>query len=155
MEYTGNYVLKRELFTGGNMGPGHSTESKYGSKFTDAAGVVDSLSIYRLPVGVKNLEKFEESPVSSNTKHGAALRIDDNEKTVSIVSWSGLTDIDFNNNASIFNRGNSANNSKKQGGLSVRAASMLVSSFSYLCLLHPNINGRGTFLADIFSLLWF
>lgn len=41
------------------------------------------------------------------------------------MSWSGLTDVDFNNN--VFNKGNSPNISKKQGGLSVRAASMLES----------------------------
>ncbi|XP_057777709.1 protein ACCUMULATION AND REPLICATION OF CHLOROPLASTS 3, chloroplastic isoform X2 [Salvia miltiorrhiza] len=122
----GNYVFKRELFTRGNMGPSHSTESKYGTNFTDAAALVDSVSIYRLPVGVKNLEKLEESPVSSNNKRGAAWRIDDDEKTVPNVSWSGLADVNFNN-ASIFNKGSSANNSKKQGVLSVRAASMLES----------------------------
>ncbi|XP_047982282.1 protein ACCUMULATION AND REPLICATION OF CHLOROPLASTS 3, chloroplastic [Salvia hispanica] len=123
----GNYVFKRELFTRGNMGLGHSTESKYGTNFTDEAGLLDSVSIYRLPVGVKNLEKLEESPVSSTTKRGAAWRIDDDEKTVPIVSWSGLTDGDFNNNFSISSKGNNIVNSKKQGGLSVRAASMLES----------------------------
>ncbi|XP_042010955.1 protein ACCUMULATION AND REPLICATION OF CHLOROPLASTS 3-like isoform X1 [Salvia splendens] len=124
----GNYVFKRELFTRGNMGPGHSTESKYGTNFTDEAGLLDGVSIYRLPVGVKNLEKLEESPVSSTTKRGSAWRIDDDdEKTVPIVSWSGLTDADFNNNASISSKGNNIVNSKKQGGLSVRAASMLES----------------------------
>ncbi|KAG6405488.1 hypothetical protein SASPL_133078 [Salvia splendens] len=125
---TRNYVFKRELFTRGNMGPGHSTESKYGTNFTDEAGLLDGVSIYRLPVGVKNLEKLEESPVSSTTKRGSAWRIDDDdEKTVPIVSWSGLTDADFNNNASISSKGNNIVNSKKQGGLSVRAASMLES----------------------------
>ncbi|XP_042007967.1 protein ACCUMULATION AND REPLICATION OF CHLOROPLASTS 3-like isoform X2 [Salvia splendens] len=123
----GNYVFKRELFTRGNMGPGHSTESKYETNFTDEAGLLDSVSIYRLPVGVKNLEKLEESPVSSTTKRGAAWRIDDDEKPVPIVSWSGLTDADFNNNASISSKGNNIVNSKRQGGLSVRAASMLES----------------------------
>ncbi|KAG6407632.1 hypothetical protein SASPL_130628 [Salvia splendens] len=124
---TRNYVFKRELFTRGNMGPGHSTESKYETNFTDEAGLLDSVSIYRLPVGVKNLEKLEESPVSSTTKRGAAWRIDDDEKPVPIVSWSGLTDADFNNNASISSKGNNIVNSKRQGGLSVRAASMLES----------------------------
>ncbi|KAL1556488.1 protein ACCUMULATION AND REPLICATION OF CHLOROPLASTS 3-like isoform X1 [Salvia divinorum] len=123
----GNYVFKRELFTRGNMGPGHSTESKNGTNFIDEAGLLDSVSIYRLPVGVKNLEKLEEFPVSSAVKRGAAWRIDDDEKTVPIVSWSGWTDVDCNNNASIFSKGNSIVNSKKQGGLSVRAASMLES----------------------------
>ncbi|KAH6792646.1 hypothetical protein C2S52_003123, partial [Perilla frutescens var. hirtella] len=123
----GNHVFKRELFTRENTGPGHSTESKYGTNFTDATALVDSVSIYRLPVGVKKLEKLEEAPVSSNSKRGAAWRVDDDEKTGPIVSWSGLTGVDFNNNVSIFNKGNSSNNSKKQGVLSVRAASMLES----------------------------
>lgn len=137
MNYTGNHVLKRELFTRGNMGPGHSTEFKNGTNFNDATALVDSVSIYRLPVGVKKLEKLEEAPVSSNTQRGAAWRVDDNEKTGPAVSWSGLNDVDFNNSASIFNKGNSTNNSKKHGGLSVRAASMLVNSFfpyAYLAL---------------------
>lgn len=126
-------MFKRDLFTRGNMGPGHSTESKYGTNFADEAGLLDSVSIYRLPVGVKNLEKLEESPVSSTTKRGAAWRIDGDEKIVPVVSWSGLTDADFNNNASISSKGNNIVNSKKQGGLSVRAASMLVNSFFPLC----------------------
>lgn len=135
MNYTGNHVLKRELFTRGNMGPGHSTELKNGTNFKDATALVDSVSIYRLPVGVKKLEKLEEAPVSSNTQRGAAWRVDDNEKTGPAVSWSGLNDVDFNNSAYIFNKGNSTNNSKKQGVLSVRAASMLVNSFFPLMLI--------------------
>lgn len=123
MDYAGNHMLKRELFARGNNGPGLS------NNFTDATTLVDSVSIYRLPVGVKNLEKSEESHVSSNnTKRGAAWR-DDGDENGPIVSRSGLTDIDFNNNTSIFNKGNNINNSKKQGGLSVRAASMLVNTF--------------------------
>lgn len=142
MDYAGNHTLKRELFVRGNDGPGHSTESKYGSHFTDAAALVDSVSLFRLPVGVKNLEKLEESPLSLDTKRGAAWRVDGDEKTGPIVSWAGLTDIDFNKNASIFDKGNNINNSKKQGGLSVRAASMLVNKFPpYLHHINTLIEG--------------
>lgn len=129
MDYTGNYMFKRELLTRGNVEPGHSTElSKYGTNFSDATALVDSVSIYKLPVGVRHLEKLEDTPLME--QRGAAWRVDDDEKKQNhagpSMSWSGLTDTNFNNKVSSFNKGNCTGNSKKQGVLSVRAASMLV-----------------------------
>ncbi|KAI3453226.1 hypothetical protein Pfo_009889 [Paulownia fortunei] len=118
----GTPMFKRELLIRGNLGPGHSNElSKYGTNFSEASALVDSVSIYKLPVGVKHLKKLEDIPLTSNTKHGVAWRVDDNEKkqhhAAPSVSWSGLTDADFH----------CTSNSKKQGVLSTRAASMLES----------------------------
>ncbi|PIN12681.1 hypothetical protein CDL12_14707 [Handroanthus impetiginosus] len=128
----GNPMFKRELLNRGNLGQGHPDElSIYRTNFSEATALVDSVSIYRLPVGVKPAEKLEDTLLASNIKDGAAWIVDNNGKkwhhSRPSVSWSGLTDADFNNNASSFNKGNGTNNSKKQGALSLRAASMLES----------------------------
>ncbi|GFP93967.1 protein accumulation and replication of chloroplasts 3 [Phtheirospermum japonicum] len=134
MNYTGTQVFKRELLTRGNLGPGYSNElSKRGSNFLKATALVDSVCIYKLPVGVKHLEKLKDTSLTSNTKEKVAWRVDDNEKNQRFAGpgpsmpWSGLTDVDFNNNVPSFNKRNSASNNKKQGVLSSRAASMLES----------------------------
>ncbi|KAK4423331.1 protein ACCUMULATION AND REPLICATION OF CHLOROPLASTS 3 [Sesamum alatum] len=126
----GTRVFKREMLARGNLGPGWSGElPKYGSNFSEATALVDSVSIYKLPVGVKHSEKLEDESLNSKTTHGAAWGVDDNQKKQHrpTVSWAGLTDADFNNNVSSSNKGNSTSNSKKQGVLSLRAASMLES----------------------------
>ncbi|KAK6146647.1 hypothetical protein DH2020_020516 [Rehmannia glutinosa] len=111
---------------------GHLKEvSNHGTNFSEATALVDSISIYKLPVGVKHLEKLEDTSLTSNTKQGAAWSVDDHEKKQHHVgpsmSWSGLTDADSNNNVSSFNKRNRTRNYKKQGVLSSRAASMLES----------------------------
>lgn len=157
MDYTGKEIFKRELLTRGNLGPGHSTElSKYGTNFLEATASIDSVSVYKLPVGIKHVEKLEDSSLTSNTKHEAAWRLDDNEKKQNhagtSISWSGLTDIDFNNIVPSYKKGNSTVTAKKQRMLSVRAASMLVNSF--FCLMHQNIRGRNTFLTVQISFIF-
>ncbi|XP_012846164.1 PREDICTED: protein ACCUMULATION AND REPLICATION OF CHLOROPLASTS 3 isoform X2 [Erythranthe guttata] len=114
----GTQMFKRELLTRGNQGPGQSAEvSKYGTNFSEATASVDSISIYKLPVGVKHLEELEDTSLTSNTKHEDNVKKQHHDAPS--VSWSGLTNVDFNN------KGNITGNTKKHGGLSVRAASML------------------------------
>ncbi|KAG8382641.1 hypothetical protein BUALT_Bualt05G0098500 [Buddleja alternifolia] len=128
----GTLMFKRELATRENLGPGHSTEmSRYGANFSEATGLADNVSIYRLPVGLKHLEKLDDALLTPNTKHGAEWRADDSIKkrhhAGPRVSWSRLTDADFNNNVTSFSKASYTSNSKKQGILSTRAASMLES----------------------------
>ncbi|KAL8535783.1 hypothetical protein ACS0TY_011429 [Phlomoides rotata] len=126
----GSFLFRRELLTRGNLGSDNSTElSKYGTNFSDLAASVDIVSIYKLPVGIRHFEKLD-SHITSNTKHGPMWRVDDDEKKQHHTGpnmWSGLTDTDFNSKTSSANKGNCTDNSKKQGVLSVRAASMLES----------------------------
>lgn len=140
MDYTGNLMFRRELLTRGNLGPENSTEvSKYGTNFTDLAAAVDSVSIYKLPVGIRHFEKLEDSHLTSNTKHGAIWMIDDDKKKQHHAGpnmWSGSTDTDISSKVSSANKGNCTDNSKKQGVLSVRAASMLVSYNFLLSLIN-------------------
>ncbi|XP_051144744.1 protein ACCUMULATION AND REPLICATION OF CHLOROPLASTS 3, chloroplastic isoform X2 [Andrographis paniculata] len=128
LNYEETHMFKRELLTRGNLGPSHSSEqSKYGTNVLEATGIVDNISIYRLPVGVKILEKFENPPPNTDTKHGIARRVDDNEKkqqsVVPSLSWPGLIDAENNNTT----KANCIGSPKKQGVLSVRALSMLES----------------------------
>ncbi|KAL0326784.1 UNVERIFIED_CONTAM: protein ACCUMULATION AND REPLICATION OF CHLOROPLASTS 3 [Sesamum angustifolium] len=124
--------FQKEILARGNLGPGWSSElPKYGSNFSEATALVDSVCIYKLPVGVKHLEKLEDESLSSKSTHGAAWGVDDNKKKQHYarptMSWAGLADADFNNNVSSSNKGNPTSNSKKHGVLSLRAASMLES----------------------------
>ncbi|KAL3824263.1 hypothetical protein ACJIZ3_020292 [Penstemon smallii] len=131
----GTHMFKRELLTRENLGSGHPTTeySKKGTNTSEAL-VENNISIYKLPVGVKYLEKLDDdSLLTSNTKlQEAEWRVDDNEKkkhvAVPSVSWSRLTEAGIRSNVSISNkREYNSSNSEKQGGLSVRAASMLES----------------------------
>ncbi|KAL2541335.1 Protein ACCUMULATION AND REPLICATION OF CHLOROPLASTS 3 [Abeliophyllum distichum] len=128
-------MFKRELLSRGNLRSGHPSEcAKEGTNFSEETVLVDNVCIQKLPVGVKHFEQLEDSVLASNTIQEGE-RVDDNKKTqplaMSSVSWSRFTDAgfhtvaDFNNNASVIEKGNSVSNSKKQGVLSIRAASML------------------------------
>ncbi|GER47641.1 1-phosphatidylinositol-4-phosphate 5-kinase [Striga asiatica] len=129
----GTQVFNREFRTRGNMEPLYlNKRSKHGTNFSEAA-IVDSVSIYKLPLGVKNLGKLEDTPHSSNTKEGVAWRIDDNKRDQacagpgSSMRWSGLIDADQNKNVPSHSTQNATSKYKKQGVLSSRAASMLES----------------------------
>ncbi|KAL0409070.1 UNVERIFIED_CONTAM: protein ACCUMULATION AND REPLICATION OF CHLOROPLASTS 3 [Sesamum radiatum] len=139
MDYTGTPVFKREMLARGNLGPDWSSElPKYGSNFPEATALVDSVSIYKLPVGVKHLEKLENESLNLKATHGAAWGVDDNKKKQHYarptMSWAGLADAEFNNNGPSSNKGNPTSNSKKHGVLSLRAASMLVVLNSDYCI---------------------
>lgn len=102
-------------------------------KAADATPIVDNLSIFHLPVGVRPSEELKERlEISFMTKQHEP-DTDNVVKTQTFnggtSSWSAATDasleavMDF---ASSLLKGKNANKSKTHGVLSVRAASMLV-----------------------------
>ncbi|XP_027150949.1 protein ACCUMULATION AND REPLICATION OF CHLOROPLASTS 3 isoform X2 [Coffea eugenioides] len=99
---------------------------------TETTLTVDSVSVFRLPVGVKHLEQAEEYP--AHTKHLKRWTREDSRKaqvdTATSVSRDAMGDRGFEatinfNNFSKTRKGNSTNDSNKPGVLSNRAASML------------------------------
>ncbi|CAI9774707.1 unnamed protein product [Fraxinus pennsylvanica] len=128
-------MFKRDLLSRGNLWSGHPSEcAKQAANFSEETMLVDNVCIQKLPVGVKHFEQSEDSLLASNIIQEGE-RVDDSKKTqpraLTSVSWNRFSDAgfptgsDYNNNASVIEKGNSISNSKKQGVLSVRAASML------------------------------
>lgn len=147
-------MFKRELFTRANFGPGHSTDlSMYDDSSSESS---DSVSIYKLPIGVKQSEKSEDTLFTSNTKHGADGKVDDNKKkqpqaslAVSLSESMEAGDYslaDFKHNTSVLKKGKVTSDSKKQGLLSTRAASMLVKLHSLLTNQYTTLNSFVVFL---------
>lgn len=102
---------------------------------TDATLALDNVSICKLPVGVKHLEQAGDSP--TYTKQQKKWMREDSRNvqsdTTPSVSWDMMSDRGFEatvifNNLSKFRKGSHTMDSNKQGVLSNRAASMLVSS---------------------------
>lgn len=145
MRYPGVPMFKRELLSRGNLWSGHLSEcAKEEANISEETMLFDNVCIQKLPVGVKHFEQSADSHLASNIIQEGE-RVDDNKKTqpraLSSVSWSRFTDAgfpiisDYNNNASVIEKGNSISSSKKQGDLSIRAASMLVNYISGLILM--------------------
>ncbi|OAY25408.1 hypothetical protein MANES_17G092000v8 [Manihot esculenta] len=129
-------VLHRELPISWNLGPGHQIAQEWARSRTGATSVLDTLSLFRLPVGVRHPEESKEGPNISYAAELPELKTDGDVKEQKqinsrISSWGSLTDAglvlvrDIYNNASTRLKGRNADVSKKQGVLSVRAASML------------------------------
>lgn len=108
--------------------------------------VLDNLSIFCLPVGVRCPEESKNCLNMSYSAELADQKSDDDVKEQTLVnssvsSWGALTDAgfvavrDFYNSASTLLKGRNADVPKKQGILSVRAASMLVILISCKCIL--------------------
>ncbi|THG14353.1 hypothetical protein TEA_018907 [Camellia sinensis var. sinensis] len=123
-------AFQREPLIRQNLGPANDS---------GATPTLDNLSIYRLPVGVKPSEELENILSISNTVHLEKVTGDDMKALTQItprMSWDALTDAgfevvsEFYDNASALLKGNDTDVSKKQGVLSVRAASMLVNNVS-------------------------
>ncbi|GMP59545.1 hypothetical protein CsSME_00022790 [Camellia sinensis var. sinensis] len=123
-------AFQREPLIRQNLGPANDS---------GATPTLDNLSIYRLPVGVKPSEELENILSISNTVHLEKVTGDDMKAQTQItprMSWDALTDAgfevvsEFYDNASALLKGNDTDVSKKQGVLSVRAASMLVNNVS-------------------------
>lgn len=118
-------AFQREPLIRQNLGPANDS---------GATPTLDNLSIYRLPVGVKPSEELKNILSISNTVHLEKVTGDDMKAQTQIsprMSWDALTDAgfevvsEFYDNASALLKGNDTDVSKKQGVLSVRAASML------------------------------
>ncbi|CAI0458230.1 unnamed protein product [Linum tenue] len=133
----GTMAFQRELLLNGNLGLGHQIAEKWANQRARAKPPLDNLSIFPLPVGVR---RQEDSRDFHDNSYGGELPETQEENGVqepldnsSISSLGALTDAgflavkDFYSNASTLLKGRNDELSKKQGGLAVRAASMLES----------------------------
>lgn len=137
---SGAPIFQRELLLSRhNIGAGYTqdwaTEEAAGNPVS--ASALDSLGIFKLPVGVKPSEELKED-TSITFNRAEKEEIFDTENKAQpqpspIVPWDALTDAsyeavtDLYSNASAILKGNNTDVSKKQGNLSARAASMLES----------------------------
>lgn len=140
--------MQREPLSSWNVGPGHHIAEEWAKERAADAGaspVLDNLSIFSLPVGVRSSEQSTDwsSGVSNlNLSQQQELRSEDDVDTNPTVNsnMSSLSAIsgayfdvvrEFYSSASTLLKGKTVDNQKKQGVLSVRAASMLVTSIIY------------------------
>ncbi|XP_057478095.1 protein ACCUMULATION AND REPLICATION OF CHLOROPLASTS 3, chloroplastic isoform X2 [Actinidia eriantha] len=132
----GVHAFQRELFIRRNLGPGYhiSQGTDEGANDCGATSVLDNISIYKLPVGVKPSEELKNSLFISNSIHCQEKVGEDDLKAAqanSRMSWDALTGAGFEAVSELYDSssaaltGNYTDASKKQGVLSVRAASML------------------------------
>ena len=122
------------------MGPAYQIAEEWAKERTTDNGtapIIDDLSIFHLPVGVRPSDELRDNVNISLTTQNPNPETDDDVKarpTVypSVSSWSALTDAgfeavkDFYNSAFTLFNGKYVDVPKKQGVVSVRAASMLV-----------------------------
>lgn len=140
-KFQGTLAYGREPVISRNFGPGYRTSQEWAEEEMNVSrdiSVADNPKIFHLPVGVKPSDDSQDSFDKSNSRQPAE-RINDANGEVqpsavpSAPSLNGLTDVgfeavtDFWNSASTLLRGRQIDNSKKQGVLSARAASMLES----------------------------
>ncbi|GFZ15655.1 GTP binding protein [Actinidia rufa] len=129
-------AFQRKLFIRRNLGPGYhiSQGTDEGANDCGATSVLDNISIYKLPVGVKPSEELKNSLFISNSIHCQEKVGEDDLKAAqanSRVSWDALTGAGFEAVSELYDSssaaltGNYTDASKKQRVLSVRAASML------------------------------
>lgn len=130
----GDSAFQRKQLENWNLGPGYELAKEWAQeRAADATPVVDNLSIFHLPVGVRPSEELKDSlKVPFMTKQHE-LEIDNDAKVPTInggmSSWSAVTDAGLDavmEFAYSLLKGKYANKPKKNGVLSVRAASMLV-----------------------------
>ncbi|PON82507.1 MORN motif [Trema orientale] len=133
------FAFQREELISLNFGLGHQIAQEWAKERAAKAGAtstLDNLIIFCLPVGVRPSEELQDRiNISSSTQYPTP-NTEDVVKSkpnvnLSTPPWNELTDTgleamkDFYNTASALLKGNSTNPPKKQGLLSVRAASML------------------------------
>lgn len=116
-----------------NLGPGHQIAQQWArERAADAelASALDNISIFDLPVGVRPSEELKDKATPNlEMKHEKKSKA---SITTRFSSRNSLTDAslevikEFYDTSSTFLKGKSADIPKKQGLLSVRAASMLV-----------------------------
>ncbi|XP_011021692.1 PREDICTED: protein ACCUMULATION AND REPLICATION OF CHLOROPLASTS 3 [Populus euphratica] len=126
-------AFQREPLISRNMGPGYQIAQEWAKERAGATPVLDDMSIFQLPVGVR---PSEESKGSLNISYATELsepKTEDDFQGQTLVnsnipSWgdAGFVAVrDFYNNASTLLKGKNPDVLKKQGILSARAASML------------------------------
>ncbi|XP_047250227.1 protein ACCUMULATION AND REPLICATION OF CHLOROPLASTS 3, chloroplastic isoform X6 [Capsicum annuum] len=136
-DFAAPLVFRREMLTRWNLGPGKDTSEAVateGTETLEAKNMVDNISTYKLPVGVKHKEQLQTTPGSSNSRNSARKSEESKgAKTRDISSLSQdavdeeyneiIADV-YNINLSLAER-NYASVPKRKGVLSTRAASML------------------------------
>ncbi|CAL0320611.1 unnamed protein product [Lupinus luteus] len=129
----GDSAFQRERLENWNLGPGYEVAKEWAQeRAADSTPVVDKISIFHLPVGVRPSEELKDYSKDPFMRKQHEPEIDNDAKVPTInggmSSWSTVTDagleavMEF---AYSLLKGNDANKPKKHGVLSVRAASML------------------------------
>lgn len=122
MHYLGTPSFQRGPLDGWNLGPGYQTAQEWARERAADPGstsTLDNLSIFCLPVGVRPLEELKDRTTVFNVSKLLEPKNGDDVKALPLFR-------DFTSTASTLLKGRTADGQKKQGGLSSRAASMLV-----------------------------
>ncbi|XP_016175666.1 protein ACCUMULATION AND REPLICATION OF CHLOROPLASTS 3 [Arachis ipaensis] len=128
-----DYAFQREQLENWNLGPGYEVAREWAQeRVADATHMIDNLSIFHLPVGVRPSEDLKDClKVSFMTEQKEPESVNEvNVSTINegIPSWNVVTDASLEavkGLASSLLKGKDANKPKKHGVLSDRAASML------------------------------
>lgn len=115
-----------------NLGPAYQIAEKWAKERavdTGTTRMLDNLSIFHLPVGVRPSDELKDNYNISFTTPNPDPEAENDGKALPVVnssisSWSAF--MDFYNNAVTTLKGKYVEVPKQQGVLSVRAASMLV-----------------------------
>lgn len=136
----GTTAFQREPLVSWNLGPAYQIAEEWAKERavdTGTAPMIDDLNIFHLPVGVRPSDELKDNVNISFTTQNPDQETEDDVKARLTVyprtsSWSALTDAGFeavrhfyNSAFTLFN-GKYVDVPKKQGVVSVRAASMLV-----------------------------
>lgn len=137
----GTTAFQREPLVSWNLGPAYQIAEEWAKERavdTGTAPMIDDLNIFHLPVGVRPSDELKDNVNISFTTQNPDQETEDDVKAQPTVypstsSWSALTDAGFeavrhfyNSAFTLFN-GKYVDVPKKQGVVSVRAASMLES----------------------------
>ncbi|XP_052204163.1 protein ACCUMULATION AND REPLICATION OF CHLOROPLASTS 3, chloroplastic isoform X2 [Diospyros lotus] len=126
--------LQREPLVRLNLGQEYQISESFNEHDSGhgASPVLDNPCIYKLPVGVKASEELKNSlSILKNIRHQEKIAGDDMKRPTPRMSLNALSDAtsevvsEFYGSASSVLKGTCTDMSKKQGVLSVRAASML------------------------------
>ncbi|XP_038994167.1 protein ACCUMULATION AND REPLICATION OF CHLOROPLASTS 3-like isoform X2 [Hibiscus syriacus] len=130
-------TFRRESLNHWNLGPGNELAKEWAKERaadSEATPVLDNLSIFCLPVGVRSSEELKEGVNTLNAKEFSESKSENGVKVPALPSssrpWGTLTDASFEVMKEIYNNGSTVLKGKtgvpkKQGVLSARAASML------------------------------
>ncbi|KAK8507917.1 hypothetical protein V6N13_055387 [Hibiscus sabdariffa] len=129
-------TFRRESMNRWNLGPGNQLAKEWAKERaadSEATPVLDNLSIFHIPVGVRSSEELNEGVNTLNAKDFSESKSENGVKAPSLPSssrsWGALTDASFEAMKEIYNGSTGLKGKtgvpKKQGVLSARAASML------------------------------
>lgn len=139
--YPGIPTFCREPLSHWNLGPGNQLAKEWAKERaadSEAMSVLDNLSIFCLPVGVRSSEEPKEGINTLNTMEFSESKSENGVKAPALPrssrSLGAFTDASFEAMKEFYNSGSTLLKGKtgvpkKQGVLSARAASMLVIEF--------------------------